>query len=380
MFHQRYFVNETNDQNKSPIYEVDEQARMRMKFFNMCQQLIAHNYKSPFFTTRKYQLKCAGTTQLGESILEFLLLHRALQRPDTLAQDLFEFAPELTKIIAIAAAAMSKAGKDVEGVGFVEALPVDPVSYMSAFDKSAVDVANAYAKLALQMRQSLLDPKTRAAVKNFRRNANERIKHAKHVAHLAWEKHSSILLIRLDWGFKKTYFKDRYCEMNQVEFGRCLSQVTKYRNQMLLILSKMFGTNLAFYLWKIECGDKKGIHIHWLIGINGSKHQDRINVGRKIQKEWDRAIDNNQTYTFNVNGLKYAQAAGLRVIHYNDPDICEIVDRFVSYLLKIDYTMKLRMPKGMRSFGCSKLKLPSRAKPGPKRKYLMPTLTSLATS
>jgi hypothetical protein len=214
----------------------------------------------------------------------------------------------------------------------------------------------------------LFDDDMKEAVKSFRRNAKERYDHLMEVAHQAWQMHSSILLIRLDWGFKRTYFQGPYRFMNQADFEACFAQVRVYREQMLSILKKMFGKNLAFYAWKIECGDKKGIHIHWLLGVNGSKHQDRINVGRAIQYKWDATIGDDQTYTFNVNALLNGKQAGLRVIDYHDPELWEIVGRYADYFLKVDYTVKLRMPEKVHCFGCSKLRKTMANKRGPKRK------------
>lgn len=69
--------------------------------------------------------------------------------------------------------------------------------------------------------------------------------------------------------------------------------------------------------------------------------------------------------------MRGAQESGLRVIDYHDPDLWEIVDRYVDYLLKVDYTIKLRIPAGMRSFGCSQPKKTPKKKTGPKRKFNM---------
>ena len=67
--------------------------------------------------------------------------------------------------------------------------------------------------------------------------------------------------------------------------------VSEIREKMLKSLRKMFGDDLVFYAWKIECAPVKGLHIHWMIGLNGDKHQDRINVPRAIVAHWDEMLE-----------------------------------------------------------------------------------------
>lgn len=349
----------------------------RMKTYYICQHLIDHKYKQPFFKEVRYRTGRAQTTQLGDWILDLLASRYNLPanaRPAS--YECNEHSPDLKTIMAIADAAASINGAEVTGVGFVHPLPIEPFNYTFTINYEIDIAVEAYAALAMQMRMALLNSEMKAVVKSFRRNSKERRDHLMSVANDAWKRHSSILLIRLDWGFGKTRFLQPYHCMGQAEFESCLAEVCGYRNQMLSILAKMFGSSLAFYAWKIECGDSKGIHMHWLLAVNGSKHQDRVNVGLRIQKEWDATIGNGQTYTFNVNGMRNAERSGLRVINYNDPELWDIVGRYVDYFLKVDYTLKLRMPKGMRSFGCSKLRTSLNRKPGPKRKHTMSGLPS----
>jgi hypothetical protein len=63
------------------------------------------------------------------------------------------------------------------------------------------------------------------------------------------------------------------------------------------------------------------------------------------------------------------------LLHYADADLWDHIDGFAEYLTKVDYFIKLLLPKGMRSFGCSKTVKPFKNKPGPKRQ-LTPPLTS----
>lgn len=279
--------------------------------------------------------------------------------------------PEFEVISEIGKAALSKSGAVVDKIGLVPPLPFRPDEYKYLTDSAVDSAVEAFNKLAMTMRKALLTSEMRLAVKSFRRNATERYKQMMRVAEQGWQTHYKNLLIRLDWGFKKKYPATRMRFKSQSEFETQLIKVVGYRKEMLKVLQRTFGKNLTFFAWKIECGDIKGFHIHWLIALNGSEHQDRIKVPRQIATLWDKQIGNGSTYTFNVNALPHAYLSGLRVIDYRNPELWEIIGRYGDYFTKVDYTLKLRMPKGLHSFGCSKLRQQSPTKPGPIRKFKM---------
>lgn len=352
----------------------------RMTLYHLLQDLIQHKFQLPFSKRLFRRKTVVEATDLGKTIVELL------ERMDAL--HLFEedkffehkvYSPDIGVFLKIAKAALSEKGAVVDGVGFVDALPIRPDEFRCLMGDGEIDVwVKAYNHLVMTIRKALLSNGMRGAVKSFKRNAKERYEHVLCVAEQGWRKRTKNLLIRLDWGFKKTYPAIPIRFKSQEEFECVLAEVNRCRKEMLKILRKKFGKNLTFFVWKIECGEIKGIHIHWLIAVNGSKYQDRINVPRHIATEWDVNIGNGKTYTFNVNALRRKEEAGLRVIDYSDPELWEIVGRYADYLTKVDYTLKLRMPAKMRSFGCTKLKKVVQSKPGPKRRFQMCQLSIAA--
>src|SRR5690606_23667526 len=105
-------------------------------------------------------------------------------------------------------------------------------------------------------------------------------------------RNSSILLIRLDWGYKYQVPDFRGKFDSYEDYAKRFLEVANYRKLMLKVLRDMFGDDIAFFAWKIECGSVKGLHIHWFIGLNGAKHQDRINIPKAIADKWDEVIGN----------------------------------------------------------------------------------------
>jgi len=154
---------------------------------------------------------------------------------------------------------------------------------------------------------------------------------------------------------------------NEKEMSDVFNEVDCLRKRMLKSIKRVFGVDLTFYAWKIECGDIKGLHIHWLVAVNGSKRMHAGYAGKEIVDEWNKYICDKNSYAFNVNYLKGGYRSGLRLIDYRDEELPEILDRYVGYLTKLDFLMKLRVPGNMRTFGCSKLKKKTSEKRGPKR-------------
>ena len=136
---------------------------------------------------------------------------------------------------------------------------------------------------------------------------------------------------------------------------------------MLKKLKKMYGNDLSFYAWKIECGYKKGLHIHWLIALNGSKYQSSYFHANAITDEWNKNVCGDESYVWNVMEFAKGQEKYQRNLDYRDKDLIKILDTYASYLTKLDVTMKLSAPNGFRTFGCSKMKTKLNKKTGPKR-------------
>lgn len=240
-------------------------------------------------------------------------------------------------------------------------------------------IVAAYAnQLSIILRKKLMDAGFREKLHSFKRNSTEIYKQLMAAAHQAWIKHSSILLIRLDFGYRRRVPDLRGSFASKEDYEQRFRKMAQYREIMLKVLRNMYGKDIAFYAWKIECATVRGLHTHWLIGLNGAKHQDRINIPKAIAQKWDEVIGDEHVYTWNLNADQKHENAILRVINYSDPMLWRIVGGYSDYLTKVDYLVRHRTPQGMRSFGCSKITTSrSKAKKGPKRSKSMPALDML---
>lgn len=247
-------------------------------------------------------------------------------------------------------------------------------AYLLQSEKDKARVKKALNGLSAYLRKKLMKSGHKEKVHSFKRNSTECYKQVLQVCQQAWEAYSSILLIRLDWGYRVKVPDMRGIFTSAQDYEMRFKQVSEYRAKMLKALRKMYGNDLAFFVWKIECAPFKGLHIHWMIGLNGAKHQDRINVPKAIANKWDEIVGDPEAYTWNLSAEQKHEEAILRVIDYNDPLLWRIVGGYADYLTKVDYLVRLRTPKGMRSFGCTKLTQAIKPKKGPKRGKPMPAL------
>lgn len=232
--------------------------------------------------------------------------------------------------------------------------------------------------LTLSLNKNLMEAGGKRIIHSFKRGSRENYKQLMLVGEQSWRLHSSVLLIRLDWGEPYRVPDMRAKFASQQDYETRFKQVSTVREKMLKILRKMFKDDLIFFAWKIECAPIKGLHIHWLIGLNGSKHQDRINVARTIAQKWDEKLRADGAYTRNQSIRQKHEEAILRVINYSDPLLWRIMGGYADYLTKVDYLTRFRAPGKMRSFGCTKLKEITASKKGPKRSKKMPKLDMLA--
>lgn len=351
-----------------------------MRIDRVAQYLMQPDFEPPF-SGKFYGKPSRPNENLAGARMVRVMRHVALameERQEDAFWECHEICPEIGLIIKVAKAAVAPEGGEVDGVGHVAPMPYLYWQFDLLQGDELVAAHDAINTLAIQMRKALVSKKVREKIKCFKRNATDRYKQLMKVATSAWAaRNNSNLLIRLDWGYRKTYPVVLPEFVSQEQFHAQCAEVSGFREIMLDVLQKMFGKDLAFYAWKIECGDIKGLHVHWLLAVNGNKHQDRINIPRQIADAWDVAIGKDKGYTFNVNALDSRDKTGLRVLTYNDPELLEILGRYCDYLTKLDFTLKFRMPKGMRSFGSSKLRKTKNNKPGPARKYQMQVCKSL---
>ncbi|KGH28585.1 YagK/YfjJ domain-containing protein [Comamonas testosteroni] len=325
--------------------------------------------RMPFFKMKSGMTYKARASGLGYQILS-LLSHAGQSRVlgwDEEYASIINYSPLMKLNYNAFAAATSSSGESVEGIGFIEPVIYGEHKFKMAFGKRTDEIVDGLNKFVLQLKEALNKDNLHEEIKSFYRNSKERYCHLMKVALQAWEINCKNILLRIDWGFHAENPRMPFRLKTDQEINEDFTAVDMKRNLMLKRLQKMFGKDLSFYAWKIECGFNKGLHIHWLIALNGSKYLNPYFHSKAITDDWNQCVCGDDSYAWNVLGMCQRDSKYLRNIDYHDEDLVKILSTYSNYLTKLDVTMKLRAPEGFRTFGCSKLKKLDKNKPGPKR-------------
>lgn len=331
-----------------------ENTDLIIRTTHLVMMLSSHEFKLPFEKRYWYKRPRLSIDRLGSRVISFLKYDMPRL---TQAYAHHRLSPTIEVLLALARDFKPK---------------FSPSDLKFVDDASIDDVKTEYNELVLQMRQALRAKGMGERVKSFRRNATRNYLHLMKVIRSCHERNQKILLIRLDWSEKNLDPTLPIEYLSQVDFDIAAVRQGQARDKMVHHLKSHFKADLMFYAWKIEWGVQKGFHIHWLIGLNGSVYQDRINVPYHIGKHWDEQLFNGASHTHNINEMSGKERAGLCVLHYSDSQAGYFFGLYADYLTKVDYNLKLRLPQKMRSFGCSKLSKRSERKTGPMRSYQMP--------
>ena len=366
--------NEGNDANKFFIdYEDRKKYEEQIMYLQMGINIASMNTnRMPFFIMKSGPFNFIRRSELGDKIL-FLLNHASQSRIlgwEDEYKEVIAFSPVL-KMTYEAFCAAALAGGDVEGAGYVKPLIYSTDKVDAPVIKNKNETVEMLNQFVLDLRKALRCKRIKEETKSFRRNADERYLHLMKVAMQAWDANGKQLLLRIDWGFNQLdpIMKPRF--KSQEEIIKEFELLDGKRRQMIFRLKRMYGRNLSFYAWKIECGLNRGFHMHWFIALNGDFHRNAWFHGKRIADDWNEHVCGDDSCCWNTIGNKDFRKIYLRTVNYDDKDLPEIMDTFIGYLTKIDITMKLRAPEGYRTFGCTKLKKEKINKPGPKRTKTM---------
>lgn len=123
------------------------------------------------------------------------------------------------------------------------------------------------------------------------------------------------------------------------------------------------------YAWKLEFASRKAFHYHLLLFFCGNRHQDHVEIARRLGEYWRQVITDGVGTYHNCNANDYPRS-GLGMISYADHQkLSYLKEDVVSYLTKPDYYFRLIVQRG-RTFDRSNLPR-KRAEPlgRPRRKH-----------
>ncbi|MCU4578461.1 inovirus Gp2 family protein [Acinetobacter courvalinii] len=107
--------------------------------------------------------------------------------------------------------------------------------------------------------------------------ARNQFESAKQCVDLALEQRSRVLIIRLDLRFGKTQ-------------NPSLEQVKKDLRTFLRHVGRTKNLNILGYIWKLEFGERRGFHYHFIFILDSRDHSQEIKLAQQIGQIWEKVI------------------------------------------------------------------------------------------
>ena len=173
-------------------------------------------------------------------------------------------------------------------------------------------------------------------------------KELSHYLDKKFQKHSRLLVIRLDLSFIEGSRGqwNAYCARDQ--FKRFMNN-----RRMIGLIDNEVG-----FAWTLEFGKDKGFHYHLILLFNGARSQQDQKIGHAIGTYWMNDINNGLgTYYCSNDDKTMFQAKGqlgIGMIHRHDETARANLLSIASYLAKDDPLIKPMLPSDggrFRTFG-----------------------------
>lgn len=171
------------------------------------------------------------------------------------------------------------------------------------------------------LQRRLRTEKNKASNSNFRRNAQKQFHRVLDYINACFQKRANLLSLRLDLSIKipKSEPHSQQILPKDVTF----KLIHKYRAAFTKHVINTFGKGLVGYISKLENAPLKGFHIHFLILLDGSMHQQDLVINKMLKAHWEDKITNGCGFCFDVNRQnqrKYSYPA-VGKIHAEHPDV-----------------------------------------------------------
>jgi len=154
--------------------------------------------------------------------------------------------------------------------------------------------------------------------------------------------------------------------------------VRKHVQALLLYLRRNYPS-LVTYVWVIEDGLLRGLHIHLLVAMDADRVRQDIVIARAIGERWANKITKGLGWYHSCNDNKafYARRGilALGVVHRNNLPKRDNLEKTLNYFAKRDYYVRLARPgikrvigKGQLKAGKSRVPIPRRWVPPPRQR------------
>jgi hypothetical protein len=183
---------------------------------------------------------------------------------------------------------------------------------------------------------------------DFKRSSNKNYRELLLYIKQLFKKHSRLLVLRIDFGYKKELFSP-----NATETPVSYDEFRKHRELLFRHLSSELPNKcMVGYAWKMEYGLDKSYHIHAMLFLDGSKVREDVTIARIIGEHWNADITEGKGLYYNCNAFKgNYKSCGIGMINYHETASYEGLRKAALYMTKPDYYIRVLMPENGRSFG-----------------------------
>tara|TARA_R110001592_G_scaffold189936_2_gene435547 strand:- start:620 stop:1270 length:651 start_codon:yes stop_codon:yes gene_type:complete len=156
-----------------------------------------------------------------------------------------------------------------------------------------------------------------------------------------FSRHSRLLVIRLDLGYRKGYFLER-----EDFFAQDLAKVKRDWEFLYEALNSGLVPEMAGFVVKVEYGILTGFHLHVLLILDGSKSCSDVTIGNIVGSYWNNAVTKGFGRFFNCNrDPERYEKRGIGAINYHEMDLRSNLNKnVVEYLIKSDAVTSWRCP------------------------------------
>lgn len=161
-----------------------------------------------------------------------------------------------------------------------------------------------------------------------------------------FEKHSRLLVVRVNPGYLADFSKSITIKQTQKHLRKFLNN---WRN------NKLFKDCIG-YIWKMEMGDMKGFHFHFALFFNGNRQEKHEFIAQQICDYWNFVITKGEGTCNSSNGKikEYERRhlnIGIGMIEHDDFTKRGYLLENIEYMTKTDQYIKLKSSRKTRTFG-----------------------------
>jgi hypothetical protein len=235
----------------------------------------------------------------------------------------------------------------------LEAVSLDP--YLFRFrDPGSRDIATGkmHAEIFNEMVEKMAEIVTSTTFKERlrvrKRNAERNEAKGLAIEQKVFESKSRQLVLMLNFGYQEQH-------RAKITLEECQKHRKKFFNNCR---SNKLLRGIVDYIWKLEEGDKSGLHLHMLIFYTADSCHD-VYIAKQIGEYWVKVTEGKgQYWNSNANKAfheKYGHGVGTGEINWNDEAKREALRTNIRYMTKADQFLRLKYSKHCHLFGTSEV-------------------------